>query len=258
MFSLIATVDMQNNLDVGRFIPWMGITNLAFFREKTRNSLIIMGRKTWDSLLHKPMPNHINIVLSKTLKMRNLENELFDKEGVYDLKSPDNKYNMHYFNVDYLNNADNRVWEPRTNKNPDYIFSSIRDLLEWIEQPDISEKYKFFNKFVIGGCSTFNYFLHKKLISSCYITHMNILICNADEQKNKKLNLEYILDIATSYIIYSFIVDNIPIKIMRYIMLKDIIKSSKHLISSPIMAPLKIQSPSCSKNIDAPMPEFTL
>lgn len=41
--------------------------DMKFFKEKTMNSVVIMGRKTYDSLLVKPLPNRINyIVTSKT------------------------------------------------------------------------------------------------------------------------------------------------------------------------------------------------
>lgn len=41
---------------------------MRHFRETTENNVVIMGRKTWDSLPIKPLKNRVNIVLSKTLK----------------------------------------------------------------------------------------------------------------------------------------------------------------------------------------------
>jgi dihydrofolate reductase len=42
--------------------------DLKFFSQTTRNSTIVMGRKTWDSLPKKPLPSRRNIVLSRTVK----------------------------------------------------------------------------------------------------------------------------------------------------------------------------------------------
>lgn len=37
-----------------------------FFKEKTNGSIVIMGRKTWDSLPKKTLPNRENYVITKT------------------------------------------------------------------------------------------------------------------------------------------------------------------------------------------------
>ena len=37
-----------------------------FFREKTKDSIVIMGRKTWDSLPIKPLPNRTNYIISRS------------------------------------------------------------------------------------------------------------------------------------------------------------------------------------------------
>lgn len=39
-----------------------------FFKEKTSGSIVIMGRKTWDSLPKKPLPNRKNYVISRNQK----------------------------------------------------------------------------------------------------------------------------------------------------------------------------------------------
>jgi len=46
--------------------------DLSIFKSKTSNHIIIMGRKTFESLNNKPLKNRINIVISKTLK--NIDN----------------------------------------------------------------------------------------------------------------------------------------------------------------------------------------
>ena len=53
-------------------MPWHLPEDLKYFKEKTTHSssesesnILIMGRKTWDSLPFKPLPNRRNIVLSK-------------------------------------------------------------------------------------------------------------------------------------------------------------------------------------------------
>ncbi len=42
--------------------------DMRFFRETTKNSTVVMGRKTWDSLPKKPLPNRVNCVISRSVK----------------------------------------------------------------------------------------------------------------------------------------------------------------------------------------------
>jgi len=45
-------------------IPWNIPDDMQWFREYTKDSVIIMGRKTWESLPKKPLPGRVNIVLT--------------------------------------------------------------------------------------------------------------------------------------------------------------------------------------------------
>ena len=42
--------------------------DMNFFRETTKDSTVVMGRKTWDSLSKKPLPGRVNCVLSRSVK----------------------------------------------------------------------------------------------------------------------------------------------------------------------------------------------
>ena len=56
----------DNNGGIGKDnnLPWHISEDLINFKKITSNSTIIMGRKTWESLPKKPLPNRRNIVLS--------------------------------------------------------------------------------------------------------------------------------------------------------------------------------------------------
>jgi len=47
-------------------IPWRIPEDLKYFRDLTEGNVVIMGRKTWDSLpsKYRPLPNRINVVIS--------------------------------------------------------------------------------------------------------------------------------------------------------------------------------------------------
>jgi len=56
----------DNNGGIGKnnSLPWHISEDLQNFKKITLNNPIVMGRKTWDSLPRKPLPNRRNIVLS--------------------------------------------------------------------------------------------------------------------------------------------------------------------------------------------------
>ena len=58
----------DNNNAIGRdgTLPWHFSEDLKNFKKLTTGSSIVMGRKTWDSLPIKPLPNRRNIVISST------------------------------------------------------------------------------------------------------------------------------------------------------------------------------------------------
>jgi dihydrofolate reductase len=48
-------------------LPWKLRSDLKQFKALTMGKPIIMGRKTWDSLVTKPLPGRMNIVLTRDL-----------------------------------------------------------------------------------------------------------------------------------------------------------------------------------------------
>jgi dihydrofolate reductase len=48
-------------------IPWTVPEDLKFFSTMTQNSIIIMGRKTFESLPNGPLKNRVNIVITKNV-----------------------------------------------------------------------------------------------------------------------------------------------------------------------------------------------
>ena len=64
---LIWAQDQDGGIGKNGELPWHVSEDLKNFKKVTLNSTVIMGRKTWESLPMKPLPNRENIVLSKTL-----------------------------------------------------------------------------------------------------------------------------------------------------------------------------------------------
>lgn len=71
---LIWAQDKYGGIGKNGKLPWHISEDLKHFKALTLNSTIIMGRKTWDSLPIKPLPNRTNIILSKTQQNENTYN----------------------------------------------------------------------------------------------------------------------------------------------------------------------------------------
>lgn len=82
MISAIVAVD--NNWGIGfngdllEHIP----EDLRYFKEITENNWIVMGRKTWDSLPKKPLPNRPHLVITNNpMSYEDMDEVLFAKIG---------------------------------------------------------------------------------------------------------------------------------------------------------------------------------
>ena len=63
---MIWAQDTNNAIGREGILPWHFSKDLKNFKNLTTGYPIIMGRKTWDSLSLKPLPNRRNIVISYT------------------------------------------------------------------------------------------------------------------------------------------------------------------------------------------------
>ena len=66
MISAIIACDIDGGIGRGGTLPWPKISeDLKRFREFTTNSVVIMGRKTWDDpAMPKPLPRRINVIVT--------------------------------------------------------------------------------------------------------------------------------------------------------------------------------------------------
>ena len=63
--NLIAALDKGRVIGSEGSIPWNIQEDLNYFKEKTTNKAIIMGRKTFESI-GRPLPNRLNIVMTRS------------------------------------------------------------------------------------------------------------------------------------------------------------------------------------------------
>jgi dihydrofolate reductase len=61
---LIVAHDENKVIGFKNTIPWRNSEDMKLFKTLTSGNTVLMGRKTWDSLPKKPLPNRVNMVLS--------------------------------------------------------------------------------------------------------------------------------------------------------------------------------------------------
>ena len=68
--NIIVATTKNNGIGYSGGIPWHNKSDLQHFKNCTKDGIVIMGRKTWESLPIKPLPKRLNIVLSRNKEFR--------------------------------------------------------------------------------------------------------------------------------------------------------------------------------------------
>lgn len=143
-YNAILAMNRKNVIGRNNSIPWYLPEDLNYFRRVTQNQIVIMGRKTYESLPLSPLPKRINIVLTSSpekydylqnlhadklffvkyehldMLMNELEEELRTKEvfvmggsEIYELFYPLYK-TVHLTIVEDISEEDNDIYSPFT------------------------------------------------------------------------------------------------------------------------------------------------
>lgn len=160
--SHITAVDQNNGIGLKGQLPWNIPTDMEFFKTTTLNKIIIMGRKTFDSL-HHPLPKRLSIVISRNKQTHPSENVLFVasiKDAIVEAKKHINQYSKDIFIIGggeiYKQSLDlvNRIYITRIDHN--YHCDAF--------YPDISKtKFKLTNTIDHQGEPNFSFLTFDKL-----------------------------------------------------------------------------------------------
>jgi len=83
----IVAMDRAGAIGRGGGLPWHYSADMKFFKGQTTGHACVMGRRTWLTL-KKPLPNRLNIVLSRAAEFEARESVVWlrDKSSVLSLK----------------------------------------------------------------------------------------------------------------------------------------------------------------------------
>ena len=88
MLNIIAAIGKQRELGKDNKLLWHLPNDLKHFKKLTDDSIIIMGRKTFDSIINrngKPLPNRTHIVLTHDKNFKSEHPEVFAYHSVKDI-----------------------------------------------------------------------------------------------------------------------------------------------------------------------------
>lgn len=147
MISLIAAIGTNNELGANNRLLWSMPNDLKRFKNITMGYMIVMGRKTYESI-GRPLPNRKNIVISS------LDSNYFPEEvevitSIHSLLLKEKEDKKHYFVIggeqiynEFLPIAD-RLYLTRVDGNfpeADCFFPEINDCWEEWHTPSIYKK----------------------------------------------------------------------------------------------------------------------
>lgn len=75
--NIIAACDKDSIIGVNGKIPWRIPEDLKRFKEMTLGHAVICGRKTWNSLPFKPLPDRLNIIITGNKSYPITDNPLY-------------------------------------------------------------------------------------------------------------------------------------------------------------------------------------
>jgi dihydrofolate reductase len=134
MFSLIVATDINNGIGRNNSIPWRHNEDMRKFKLLTQGNVVVMGRRTWESLPVRPLSNRVNIIISTTLK-----------------------------DSDFRDGKEDVV-----------VFPSIDQMIRFRRGLPFGDKWYNKEWFIIGGATLYNYFLTNQIfLEFIYRTRIN-------------------------------------------------------------------------------------
>ena len=154
---LIWAQDLNGGIGKDGKLPWHISEDLKNFKKLTIDSPIIMGRKTWDSLPIKPLPDRRNIVLSRSNQnevetyqsyddcMNALLKDSIDKVFVIGGRSV---YELFFYDADFLHLTNINLLEPGIDEFFPISMKSINKHFKQVSKKQIAPNavYTFWSK----------------------------------------------------------------------------------------------------------------
>jgi len=148
MFTIVVAHDTNKGIGKNNSIPWNEPEDMKFFKELTINHIVIMGRRTFESI-GRPLTGRINCVISESL------------------------YNNHPAPRIVYQTANVKTTDVKYTETSVKYFANPWDCVNWCEEYNNTKNNPTRKMFVIGGRTIYEWFLTNKLVSDEYVTYIN-------------------------------------------------------------------------------------
>lgn len=75
MVGLVMAISPTNGIGKDNNLLYTNVQDMKLFRENTKDKVVIMGRKTWESLPKKPLSDRVNVVVTSKPPLDELKYE---------------------------------------------------------------------------------------------------------------------------------------------------------------------------------------
>jgi dihydrofolate reductase / thymidylate synthase len=207
---IVAYCKQNNGIGFENKIPWLLKNDLKNFQQITSKTfkdytknMVVMGRKTWESIpdKHKPLKNRINVVLTRNTDMKL-------------------KYNIESYKDTHVK----------------YDFNEILEVVK------LNKNFNISNIFIIGGETLYKMALESKEVSKIYVTEVyedfecDTFFPKIDENEFKLTYISKFYYESNNYYRYLEYVPitNNSIKIWKNVEEEEYLKTLKNIITSGI------------------------
>lgn len=89
-YKMILACDKDGVIGIGGGLPWRCKEDMQHFKKTTLDSVVLMGRKTFESLNYRPLPKRKNIVVTRTILEEKSTNPYFINDIEQDIETTAN------------------------------------------------------------------------------------------------------------------------------------------------------------------------
>lgn len=76
MITFVYAQDQEGGIGYNNQLPWHLPNDLAFFKKITLGQIVLMGRKTFDSMNQKPLPKRHNLILTRDFNYSSIDDNV--------------------------------------------------------------------------------------------------------------------------------------------------------------------------------------
>lgn len=132
--NIICSTDLDNGVGYNNELLFKGPSDLEFFKSMTMNNIVVMGRRTFESMGCRPLPKRVNIVVSSSKIGEDYDTTKFPKKNppifirsMYHINYLVEDFNIDQKDIFYIGGHD--IFANALDNGIDHIYKTVFDYL---------------------------------------------------------------------------------------------------------------------------------